>query len=137
MNSQGAMRRILSLILGLSVSLWAESGLATLSAGHAIQCHAAMSHVHHSAAALPCCPSHASVLAHFLDPAPCCDLSSRQAHLLPSVVMSGKFRSGPMSANGAVGIMVVPLQGKSSLSLVASSPPFVKFVLDEKTDLRI
>jgi hypothetical protein len=132
------MRRILSLILGLSVSLWAESGLAMLSAaGNAIRCHAAMSHAHHPAVAMPCCPSHASVLPHFLDPPPCCDLSRQQTQPLASVVISGKVRPGPMSVNGALGMMFVPPQRKSSSSLIAGFPPFVKCVFDEKTDLRI
>jgi len=149
MSFQRAIRRILSLILALSVGLWAQCGLAMLSAAsHAPQCHAAMSHVHHAAvamsqvhhaaAAMPCCPSHAaSVPAHFLDPPPCCDLSSQQA--LPStfVVMSGKFRSGQLSANRAVGPMFVSPQQSSALFLFNASPPSVKPVSDLKTDLRI
>jgi hypothetical protein len=51
--------------------------------------------------------------------------------------MAGKFRSGTSSTNGAVGVMVDPPQRKSSLSLIAGSPPFVKSVVDKKTDLRI
>jgi hypothetical protein len=133
------MRRTLSLALALSVGLWAESGLATLFAsGNALQCHAAMPGAHHSAAAMPCCPSRAaSVPAHFFDPPPCCDVSSQQALPLALVVISGKFRSSPVSANGAVDTMFVPLQPKSTLSLIAGSPPFVKPDLDKKTDLRI
>jgi len=123
----------------LSVGLWAETGLAMLSAPvNALQCHAAMSNAHHPAAAMPCCPSHAaSVLAHCLDPPPCCDLSSQQATPLAFVVISGKFRSDSLSTNSAVGMRFVPPQRKSPLSLVAGSPPFVKPVLDKKTDLRI
>jgi hypothetical protein len=51
--------------------------------------------------------------------------------------MSGKFRSGSSSTNSAVGMMVVPPQRKSSLSLITASPPFVKPDLNKKTDLRI
>lgn len=138
MSSQRAMRRILSLILALSVGSWAESGLSMLSAaGDASQCHAGMSHAQHPVA-LPCCPSHtASVLAHFFGRPPCCDLSSQPAAPSAFVVISGKFHSGTSSTNGAVGLMVAPPQRKSSLSLTAASPPFVKPDLDKKTDLRI
>src|SRR5271167_279869 len=133
MSLQRAMRRISALILALSVGLWAESGLAMLSAaGDASQCHAAMSHAHQPASAMPCCPSHtASVFAHFFDPPPCCDLSSQQAAPLAFVFISGKFRSGPLSTNGAVGMMFVPPQRKSPLSLIAGSSLFVKPVLDK------
>ena len=139
MSSQRAMRRILSLILALSVGSWAESGLSMLSAaGNALQCHAAMSHAHHPAVAPPCCPSGAAfALAHFFGPPPCCNVSSHQAPPLAFVVIAGKFRSGPLSTNGAVGMMVAPPQRKCSLSLIAASPPFVKPDLDKKTDLRI
>ena len=139
MSSQCTMRRILSLTLALSIGLWAETGLAMLSAtSNALLCHAAMSRAHHSVAAMPCCPSHAtSLLAHFFDPPPCCDLSSQQAAPLALVFISGKFRSGPLSTNGGVGMMLVPPQLKSPLSLIAGSSLFVKPVLDKKTDLRI
>ena len=139
MSSQRATRRILLLIVALSVGLWAESGLAMFSAaGNALQCHAAISHANHPAAALPCCPSGAAfTLAHFFGSPPCCNLSSQQAPPLAFVVIAGKFRSGTSSTNCAVGMMVHPPQRKSSLSLIAASPPFVKSVVDKKTDLRI
>lgn len=139
MSSQRAIRRILSLILALSVGLWAGSGWAMLSvAGNALPCPAAMSHANHLAAAIPCCPSHAvSRLAHFVDPPPCCDLRSQQARPLALVVLSGKFRSGPLSANGTVGMTFVSPPRKSAISLIAGSPPFVKPDLVKKTDLRI
>ena len=106
--------------------------------GNALQCHAVMPHAHHPAAAMPCCPScAASVPAHFFDAPPCCDVSSQQALPLALVVIWGKFRSSPVSANGAVDTRFVPLQPKSVLSLIADSPPFVKPDLDKKTDLRI
>jgi hypothetical protein len=139
MSSQRTTRRILSLILALSVGLWAESGSAMLStAGDASQCNTAMSHTHHAAGLMPCCPSGAAfALAHVFGPPPCCNLSSQQAQPSSFVVIAGKFRSVPLSANGAVGTMFVPSQRKSTLSLIACSPPLVKSVLDNKTDLRI
>ena len=129
----------MSLILALSVGLWAESGLAMLSAAsHAPQCHAAMPHAHHPAAAMPCCPSHAAVaIVHFIEPPPCCDLSNQPARPLAVVVVPGKFRSGQLIPNGAAGAMFVPPQAGSALSLIGASPPFVKPVFDLKTDLRI
>ena len=134
MSSQRAMRKILSLILVLSVGWWAESGWAMLSvAGNPLACPAAMSHANHLAAAIPCCPSHAaSLLTHFVDPPPCCDLRSQQARPLALVVISGKFCSGPLSVNGTVGMTFVPPPRKSAISL-----PFVKPDLVKKTDLRI
>jgi hypothetical protein len=139
MSSQRTMRRILSLVLGLSVGFWAESGLAIPSSagGNAIRCQAAMSHAHHPAAAMPCCPSSTSVLPHFFGAPPCCDLSRQQTQPLASVVIAGKFRSGPISASGALGMMFVPPQRTSSSPLIAGFHPFVKCVLDGKTDLRI
>lgn len=143
------MRRILSLILALSVGLWAQCGLAMLSAAsHAPQCHAAMSHVHHAAAAMsqvhhaaaamPCCPSHAaSALAHLFDPPPCCDLSGQPARPLASAVMPGKVRVGHFDASGVAGTMFVPPERSAALSVIDASPPFVKPVFDLKTDLRI
>src|SRR3974390_3406692 len=100
MSSQRAMRRIWSLILALSVGLWAQCGLAMLpAASHAPKCHAAMSHVQLAAAAMPCCPSHAAAaLAHLLDPPPCCDLSSQPARPLASAVVPGKVRVGHFDA---------------------------------------
>jgi hypothetical protein len=139
MSLQRAMRRVLSLILVLSVGLWAEGGLAMLSAAsHAPQCHAARSHAHHAAVAMPCCPSHAALaLVHFINPPPCCDLSNQPARPLAFVVVPGKFRSGQLSASGAAAAMFVLPQAGSALSLIGASPPFVKPVFDLKTDLRI
>jgi hypothetical protein len=139
MNLQYAVRRIWSLVLALSVGLWAQCGLAMLSAAsHAPQCHAAMSHAHHMAAAMPCCPSHAaSAVAHVFDPPPCCDLSSQPARPLASAVVPGKFRSGQLSANGSAPSMFVPPPARSAVLTVADSPSFVKPVFDLKTDLRI
>lgn len=93
MSSRLAVRRILSLALALSVGVWAESGLAMLSAAnHTPQW---MSHAHHALAAMPCCPSRpAEATAHFFDPPPCCDLSSQPARPLASAITPGKFRSG-------------------------------------------
>ena len=133
------MRSILSLLMALSVGLWAECGLAMLSAAaHAPQCHAAMPHADHAVSAMPCCPSHAaSAVAHYFDPPPCCDLSSQPARPLASAVTPGKFRSGQFSANGAAGTMLVPPRGSPAFLKVADSPPFVRSVFDLKTDLRI
>jgi hypothetical protein len=106
------------------------------AAGNALPCHAAMSHAHH-AVELPCCPSGtAFALAHFFGPPPCCNVSRQQAPLA-FVVIAGKFRSGTSSTDGAVRMMIDPPQRKSSLYLIAASPPFVKSVVDKKTDLRI
>jgi hypothetical protein len=138
MNSQRAMRRILSLILALSVGLWAQCGLAMLSAAsHAPQCHAAMSHAHHMMAAMPCCPSHAaSPIAHLFDP-PCCDMSGQPARSSASAVTPGKFRSGQFDAIRATGAMLATPQRSSLFLRISDSPPFIKPVFDLKTDLRI
>ena len=139
MSLQLTMRRIWSLVLTLSVGLWAQCGLALLSAAsHAPQCHAAMSHAHHVAAAMPCCPSHAaSAAVHLFDPPPCCDFSSQPARPVASAVVPGKLRSGQFSATGPAGAMFVPPQQSSAFLRVADSPPFIKPVFDLKTDLRI
>jgi hypothetical protein len=130
------MRRTWSLVLALSVGLWAQCGLAMLSAAtRAPECHAAMSHAHHLAAAMPCCPSH-SASANF-DPPPCCDLSSQPAQPLASALIPGKSRSGQFSAHGDADSMFVPPQASSAVLTDADSPPFVKPVFDLKTDLRI
>ena len=136
MSLQRARRRILSLVLALSVGLWAQCGLAMIfAASHASKCHATMSHAHHAVAAMPCCPLHAASAV--FDLPPCCDLSSQPARPLASVVVPGKPRSGQFSANGAAGALFVPPQQSSAFLAVADSPPFVKPVLDLKTDLRI
>jgi hypothetical protein len=139
MSLQRTMRRILSLVLALSVGLWAQCGLGMPSAAaHGPQCHAAMSHSHNVAAAMPCCPLHAtSAAVHLFDPPRCCDLSSQPARPLASTVVPGKFRSGQLSAKGATGGMLSPRQEDSAFLRAADSPPFVKPVFDLKTDLRI
>jgi hypothetical protein len=139
MSSRLAVRRSLSLVLALSVGLWAQCGLAMLSAAnHAPQCHARMSHPHHAADAMPCCPSRAAeAVAHFFDPPPCCDLSSQPVRPLTLAVTSGKFRSSQFGANGAASAMLVPQERSSAFLSVVDSPSFVKPVFDLKTDLRI
>jgi hypothetical protein len=135
MSSLRTMRRILPLVLALSVGLWAQCGLAMLSAAtHTPQCHAAMSHAHHAVAAMACCPSHSASAV--FDPPPCCDLSSQPARPLASAAVPGKLRSGQFSARGTAGAAFV-LQHFSAFLTVADSPPFVKPVFDLKTDLRI
>jgi len=129
---------MLSLALALSVGLWAQCGLAMLSAaGHTPKCHAGLMHGHHAVAAMPCCPSHSvSPIAYLFDP-PCCDMSGQPARSLASAVVPGKFRSGQFSANGNAAAMSVPPRHFSAFLSAAESPPFVKPVFDLKTDLRI
>ncbi len=129
----------MSLILALSVALWAASAAGMLSAaGHASQCHARMPHVQHQAAPMPCCPSHVTSLpVNFFTPPPCCDMSNQPARPLAFVVMPGKFRAGASSGGVTANAMFVSPQRSSALLTDGSSLPFVKPVFDLKTDLRI
>jgi hypothetical protein len=138
MASQGTRPKVLSVLLALSVGLWAQCGLAMLSAAsHAPQCHAAMAHAHHAMAAMPCCPSHGvSPVAPLFDP-PCCDMSSQPTRSLASAVAPGKSHSGQVNASRAADVIFVPPQLSSAFLRVADSPPFVKPVFDLKSDLRI
>jgi hypothetical protein len=138
MSSHRATPKIVSLVLALSITMWAQCGVAMISAAsQAPQCHARMLHAHRAASAMPCCPSRvASAVAHLFDPPPCCDLSSLPARPLASALIPGKVRSGQFSANGVTGTFVPP-QRDSNILRVADSPAFVKPVFDLKTDLRI
>jgi len=127
---------MLSLMLALSVALWAESGLAMLAADHAAECRAQMFHTP-QAHAMSCCPMHAaSAPSRFFDPPPCCDLSN-QPRPLAFLVTSGKSRSSQLSAGNTACVLLAPVQRSSAFLLVADTPPFVKPVFDKKTDLRI
>ena len=127
----------MSLMLALIVALWAQSGLAMLTADHA-QCHARMSSMQQQAHTMPCCPSHAaSVPPSFFEPPPCCNLSNQPARPLAFLVISGKSSSGQLSARSIAGAMFTPSQQSCMFLQVADSPPFVKPVFDKKTDLRI
>jgi len=139
MNSLPAIRRALSLMLALSAALWAETGLGMLPAiGHGAQCHAQMAQMHHSAASMPCCPSHAaSVPANFFAPPPCCDMSKQPARPVAYLATSGKSRSNQFCASSGGSLVSAPLQRKSAFLPISVSPPFVKPVFDLKTDLRI
>ena len=138
MSSQRAIRRTLSLMLALSIALWAEDGLAMLTADHGAQCHSRMSHTQQQAHPMPCCPMHAaSVPSSFFEPPTCCDLSNQPARPLAFLVISGKSRSSQLGARSAAAAMFVPSQRSSAFFLIADSPPFVKPVFDKKTDLRI
>jgi hypothetical protein len=139
MNSQRAIRRALSLMLALSVTLWAETGLGMLpAAGHGSQCHTQMAHMHQQASLMPCCPSHSvSVPANFFAPPPCCDMSKQPARPVAYLATSGKSQSNKLRASSGGSLVSAPLQRESAFLLTAASPPFVKPVLDLKTDLRI
>jgi len=131
-------RRILSLILALSVVLWAEGAVAVFpAADHPAQC-ARMPHMQRAANAMPCCPSHAaSVPANFFSPPPCCDMSKQPARPVAYLATSGKSRSDQGRASSGGSLISAPLQRESAFLLIAASPPFAKPVFDLKTDLRI
>jgi len=142
MNSQRAMRAVLSLTLVLSIGCWAETGLAMiLENGQSVQCHARMAGVHqhmmHSAMA-PCCPSEKSdQSAHFADHSNCCDVSSQPARPLSFLVVSARSLSVELrAATPATARFAPPLQNSAS-PVVTEFPPFVKRVSDLKIDLRI
>ncbi|SRR5271166_1482118 len=138
MSSQRAIRRTLSLIVALSVVLWAGSGLAMLAADYGAECHARMFPTQQQAHTVPCCPSRAaSVPSSFIQTPPCCDVSSQPERLLVFPATSGKSRPSQLSAHSAANAVFAPAQRSSAFLLVVDSPPFVKPVFDKKTDLRI
>ena len=138
MSLQCAIRRVLSLMLALSVAMWAGTGLGMLPAGLGLQCHTQMAHMHQPASSMPCCPSHAgSVPANFFAPPPCCDMSKQPARPVAYLATSGKSRSNQLRANSGGSLISAPLQRRSALLRIAASPPFAKPVFDLKTDLRI
>jgi len=129
MSSQRARRRMWSLFLALSVALWAQCGLAMLSAASAPRCHVQMLPMQHGAAPMPCCPSQrASVATHFSEPPPCCDLSNTPTRPVASAVMPGKSRSGQFSANGDLVKSSSPQRLKPALKMAhggtAEAVPF-------------
>jgi hypothetical protein len=127
-------RKILSLILALSVVLWAEGAVAMLSAAdHPAQC----ARMQHAATSMPCCPSDtASFPANFAPP-PCCDLSTQPARPLAFIVIPSKYRLGQLSVSGTAGVVFAPPLGSFARSVNVAAPSFVKPVFDLKTDLRI
>jgi hypothetical protein len=153
MSSQRASRVLLSLMLVLAVAAWAEPGLAMQPAsGHPAQCHARMMHRHQHALpaamhvatscchqrvnSMPCCPAHpAPPPSRCGDSSDCCAMSSQPARPLAFLV-SGNLLS-QLNVNGPAGAEFSPPQQTSAVSVIAESPPFVKPVLDLKTDLRI
>jgi len=137
MSSQRAIRRTLSLIVALSVVLWAGSGLAMLAADYGAECHARMFPTQQQAHTVPCCPSRASVPPSLIQAPPCCDLSSQPERPLAFLATSGKSHPNQFSAHNAACALFEPAPRKSAVLLVVDSPSFVKPVFDKKTDLRI
>jgi len=138
MGLQRTIRTALSLLLALSVAVWAESVLAMLASHDPAQCHARMVHAPEQAHAMPCCPSHmASIPASYIVPPPCCDLSNQPSRPLTVAVVPSKFRPSQLGMESAAGAVFVSAQTGSALGLIANSPPFIRPVLDLKTDLRI
>jgi hypothetical protein len=127
-------RRILSLILALSVLLWAEGAVAMLSAAdHPAQC----ARMQHTANSMPCCPSQSASFPANFAPPPCCDLSNQPVPPLAFIVIPGKSRLGQLSVSGTTSVMLAPPQGSFARPAIAATPSFVKPVFDLKTDLRI
>src|SRR5271165_4937760 len=100
-------RRVLSLVLALSVVLWAEGAVAVFSAAdHAAQC-ARMPHMQHAANSMPCCPPRLASCPTKAAPPPCCDLSNQPAPPLAFIVTAGKARPDQISGSSAAGVMPV------------------------------
>ena len=127
-------RRILSLILALSVVLWAEGSGAMLSAAdHPAQC----ARMQHTASSMPCCPPRPLSCPTKSAPPSRCDLSNQPAPPLAFIVTPGKSRPDQISGSGTAGVAPVAQQTSFAFLSAAVSPPVVKPVFDLKTDLRI
>jgi hypothetical protein len=140
MNSQRAIRRVLSLILVLSLASWAEAGLIALENSQSLKC-ARMGHMHqhmmHSALS-PCCPSDiAAQLSYSAGRPNCCDVSNQPARPLAALVVPNRSLSVQLNASAPATAALVPRQQASAFPVAAGSPSFVKPVSDLKTDLRI
>src|SRR5271166_2478294 len=100
-------RRILSLVLALSVVLWAEGAVAMLSAAdHPAQC----ARMQHTANSMPCCPPRPASCPTKFAPPSCCDLSNQPAPPLAFIVTPGKSRPDQTSGGRTAGAMPVSQQ---------------------------
>jgi len=114
MDAKATTRKLTSTLLIMMIALWAEAGLALVQGDQVMQCSMSM-HQMQAMGEMTCCPiDEAQSPAMSAERPPCCSVSSQPERPLGFVVSAKR--------------VVEP--GSKSL-------PFIKPVLELKTDLRI
>jgi hypothetical protein len=146
MNSRQPVRRVVSLILAVTLLFWVEAGVAMVpvSAG-SVQCRDVMQHMRPAttsamqAMASGCCPRHASLkpAEAAISPAQrpgCCSLSNPPPRPLVFVITRGAPIE--LSPQESAGPERLPLPSDTAVWL-GEFPPLTQLVFEKKTDLRI
>jgi hypothetical protein len=154
MMSRQQVRRAASLVLAIALLVWAEDGVAMLSAaGVAMQCRAHMSHTHQSAATVMhhpmasghchghananrSCASHPDMLLLPASRPDCCAVGDRPSRPVAFLIASGRSLAIDLGFKVFVGTDLLASPRLSGL-WTAESAPFTRDVLEKKTDLRI
>ena len=137
MNLSGTTRKLLTAMLALAISLWAEAGLALVTGDQVMQCAMAV-HEMEGTGDMTCCPgdeAQAPVTA--MKRPPCCSASNLPERPLGFVVSSERTTVHPSDAVTGLPESFVPRLAHSGIWRSADAPRFKKPVLELKTDLRI
>lgn len=138
MDAKATLRKLASALLIVMIALWAEAGVALVQDDQGMQCSMSM-HAMQAMGELSCCPmDEAGSPAMSAERPPCCSVSNVPERPLGFVVSAERAKTPLLemvatlpsafaaSANRLIGV-----------GLEADSPPFIKAVLELKTDLRI
>ena len=130
------MRKLVTVVLGLAIALWAEAGLAVVQGDQPLQCSMS-AHEMQELGDTPCCPDEEMQAPAKVHPQ-CCSPSQRPERPLGFVVSSAKNKVPGLEVAAELHAgSAAPAAHRSAAWQNDNSPQFVKPVLELKTDLRI
>ena len=138
MSGNGTIRKALTAMLGLTILLWAEAGLALVAGDQVMQCSMS-AHEMQAMGDMPCCPGEEmQIPAMAPERPPCCSVSNDAERPLAFLVSSERTTPHHLdiSAQDVVRGVSQPTQYHGEL-WNADAPRFVRPILELKTDLRI
>jgi len=138
MDAKATTRKLTSTLLIMMIALWAEAGLALVQGDQVMQCSMSM-HQMQAMGEMSCCPiDEAQSPAMSAERPPCCSVSSQPERPLGFVVSAKRVEAASLELVAVVPQMVAaPANRSTGVEPGSKSLPFIKPVLELKTDLRI
>ena len=138
MPGKTTLRKLITTLLGVTIALWAEAGLALVQDDQVMQCSMTMQQMR-TMGAMTCCPDgDARVPASSEERPPCCSVSRTPERPLGFVVNSERTTGHSLDVVASVAEQfAAPATPHFEVWRSADAPRFIKPILALKTDLRI
>jgi hypothetical protein len=138
MPGKTTSRKLVTILLAVTIALWAEAGLALVQGNQVMRCSMTMQQMQ-AMGSMTCCPtSETRVPALSNERPPCCSISQVPEHPLGFVVNSERATSHSLEVFTSLPeLCTAPAAPHFGVWRSADVPRFIKPVLELKTDLRI